>query len=658
AKFKPGDQVLDTRANRTPVAAVVVQNVHSDDATPYYTVSITSTGREVNTDAGHLQYGAQARQNGCCAYAAGELMGALVGEWKHCPLITQARQIARDVRTVTHTHKTSITSSYNTKHGYAEVTSCTREFFQNLYDHAKQRTGNGLHTSLFMRRAIGEHSADGKLLEEMAYTLNAPKEDGTTAEFARVQITPTRGGRGTLLAFAQEWKTGALNNSHLLLHSKKRDVVGNAGGFGEGFKVAANSLLARFPNSSAEPCNILMVMNGRTWRFCYRNFETDGTVASSEKIDQFVVEEYTTKVHGGMVVFVEIPMSATSIERIWNPEHYVPTMFLATWTPLLPPGASPVMSYVLFLEDSNAPSKFFQLGIYVGTVDNSKGAFFNEGGSVNIGRDRSKTSDVLSNIRTAISKRVKLLPAGTRDDAVMERLMVNPDALGQESRWYGSRVLYKSVVSYVRSRDRVPDTTEIFLVGAEIASEVTECLRGAQVNVHVVSAEKELWTYGSNEEVSKALMTKTFAELSDSQRQHFQVELQILATISPSWCVWVLGKWPGTYFQEYMGQSKRYFHDTVSNRYLIPAVVLKDQAFWPGLCMDAWTLSKLDPYILMQRVGSDHSILRDPNRVRTMVTKAREQAASGNGLLVGADSNRDASPEGAVEPPPPSAIFG
>lgn len=73
-----------------------------------------------------------------------------------------------------------------------------------------------------------------------------------------------------------------------------------------------------------------------------------------------------------MVVFVEIPMAATSLERIWNPDHYVPTMPLATWTPLLPPGASPVMSYVLFLEDSKAPSKFFQLGIYVGTVYNSK----------------------------------------------------------------------------------------------------------------------------------------------------------------------------------------------------------------------------------------------------------------------------------------------
>lgn len=66
SKYKQGDQVLYTRANATPVAAVVL-NVHVDDATPYYTVSITSTGREVNTDAGHLQHGAQVRQNDCCA---------------------------------------------------------------------------------------------------------------------------------------------------------------------------------------------------------------------------------------------------------------------------------------------------------------------------------------------------------------------------------------------------------------------------------------------------------------------------------------------------------------------------------------------------------------------------------------------------------------
>lgn len=131
---------------------------------------------------------------------------------------------------------------------------------------------------------------------------------------------------------------------------------------------------------------------------------------------------------------------------------------------------------------------------------------------MNIGRDRANTSDVLSNLRNAIAKRVKLLPAGTRDDAVMERLMVNPDALGQEA-WFEGRLLYKSVVSYVRSRDRVPDATEVFLVDAKIASDVTECLRGAQVNVHVVSAEKELWTYGSNEDVSKALMKKTFTEV-------------------------------------------------------------------------------------------------------------------------------------------------
>lgn len=148
-----------------------------------------------------------------------------------------------------------------------------------------------------------------------------------------------------------------------------------------------------------------------------------------------------------------------------------------------------------------------------------------------------------------------------------------------------------------------------------------------------------------------------YPQLSHSEKKHFQVELQILATISPSSCVWVLGKWPGTYFQEYMGQSKRYFKDTDSKRYLVPTVVLKDPDF-AGLCMDAWTLSKLDPYFFFQRIGSDPNILRDPNRMDAMVQKAREQAASGKGLLVGDASNRDASPEGAVQPLPPSAVFG
>lgn len=183
-------------------------------------------------------------------------------------------------------------ASYNTKHGFSAVTSCTGEFFQNLYDHARQGDANRIITSLLMRRPPNRSSANGA---EIAYTLSASRA-GRDVEVARVQITPHDQGRRTTLAFAQRWD-GALDNSHLLLHSKKGGGIGNAGGFGEGFKVAANSLLGRFPHSSASPCNVWMVMNGRTWQFCYTDFKADSTAASSsEKIDQFVVQEYATEV--------------------------------------------------------------------------------------------------------------------------------------------------------------------------------------------------------------------------------------------------------------------------------------------------------------------------------------------------------------------------
>lgn len=120
-------------------------------------------------------------------------------------------------------------ASYNTRHGYSDVPSCTREFFHNLYDHARQGDPNCTHTSLLLRRVTGNHSADGKVLEDIAYTLNTSKE-GPETEVARVQITPTDRGQRTRLAFAQTWDD-ALDNSHLLLHSTKDDTSGIAGGF-------------------------------------------------------------------------------------------------------------------------------------------------------------------------------------------------------------------------------------------------------------------------------------------------------------------------------------------------------------------------------------------------------------------------------------------
>lgn len=131
---------------------------------------------------------------------------------------------------------------------------------------------------------------------------------------------------------------------------------------------------------------------------------------------------------------------------------------------------------------------------------------------MNIGRDRADTSRIPSNIRNAVARRVTLLRDGTEDSDVMERLMLNPTALGVEGR-YGERVLYNSVIKYVRGRDGVPDSTEIFVVDPSVADQVTSRLEGAQIDVHVVGAERELWTYASNRDLSEELMVKTFTQV-------------------------------------------------------------------------------------------------------------------------------------------------
>ena len=326
---------------------------------------------------------------------------------------------------------------------------------------------------------------------------------------------------------------------------------------------------------------------------------------------------------------------------------------------------------------------------------------------MNIGRDRADTSRIPSNIRNAVARRVTLLRDGTEDSDVMERLMLNPTALGVEGR-YGERVLYNSVIKYVRGRDGVPDSTEIFVVDPSVADQVTSRLEGAQIDVHVVGAERELWTYASNRDLSEELMVKTFTQvwrackaviqscgvvllgrpasrggwrlrhvslgsfffsasllfdltrprapsdtfyslptravhpvfqLPDSDKRFFQEELKILEAISPSGCEWVLGEWPGDTFKDFMGQSKRYFEDSKSCRNLVPAKSLKGRAYFTGLCLDAWGLSDLDPLIFMENVSAGLT----ENRVKVIVKKAKQQAASGTRLLVGLDADPDTS---------------
>lgn len=108
------------------------------------------------------------------------------------------------------------------------------------------------------------------------------------------------------LTFAQAWD-GALEGHHLLFHSDKKFEAGNAGGIGEGFKFAANSLLRQFSSKrttqrsptgaegadhGADACSIVMVMNGKTWKFSRKPY--GGSVGSDTQ--QLVVDEVATKV--------------------------------------------------------------------------------------------------------------------------------------------------------------------------------------------------------------------------------------------------------------------------------------------------------------------------------------------------------------------------
>lgn len=54
-RFKKGDEILYIRGSDPPLDGVV-QKVHLEDETPYYTVLINVTGREKNTDSAHLRH--------------------------------------------------------------------------------------------------------------------------------------------------------------------------------------------------------------------------------------------------------------------------------------------------------------------------------------------------------------------------------------------------------------------------------------------------------------------------------------------------------------------------------------------------------------------------------------------------------------------------
>lgn len=70
----------------------------------------------------------------------------------------------------------------------------------------------------------------------------------------------------------------ALDSNHLLFHSTKSTVIGDA------------SVITRFSFlPSLEPCGVATVMDGSRWRFASRNYRRS-------PIERFVTEEYSTEV--------------------------------------------------------------------------------------------------------------------------------------------------------------------------------------------------------------------------------------------------------------------------------------------------------------------------------------------------------------------------
>lgn len=150
-----------------------------------------------------------------------------------------------------------------------------------------------------------------------------------------------------------------------------------------------------------------------------------------------------------------------------------------------------------------------------------QGIYFNEGGTISIGRDRADTGSALLQLTGLIEQRVKVLPVGFKDYVVMERLMNNPTVLGLLPWTIPSKQVYDSFESYIRRRDRVPDSWRIFLVDPRRTTEVCGHLRveGVQATVHVVGSKAPLWTYHSQVDLENAIMIEMFTQ-ARTVRQH------------------------------------------------------------------------------------------------------------------------------------------
>lgn len=111
-----------------------------------------------------------------------------------------------------------------------------------------------------------------------------------------------------------------------------------------------------------------------------------------------------------------------------------------------------------------------------------------------------------------------LLPVGVTDYVLMERLMDNPKILDLSRYSVYFDLVYVSVVSYIRRRDRVPSTWDILIVDPGRSAEVGHYLHGEglQPAVHVVGANELLWTHCTPAELENAVMMKTFTQASST----------------------------------------------------------------------------------------------------------------------------------------------
>lgn len=123
---------------------------------------------------------------------------------------------------------------------------------------------------------------------------------------------------------------------------------------------------------------------------------------------------------------------------------------------------------------------------------------------------------------TLLKERVSRMDVGFTDHALLERTMRWPEALG--TTYATGRTVYSSlyniVETYVRRRDNVPASCDIFMVDPAVACNVRDVLQGQPCKVHVVGVHKLLWTFTSQSDLESVIMIKTFSEARKAMVSH------------------------------------------------------------------------------------------------------------------------------------------